>query len=325
MDNHAGNFNVEDLKWLGGIIDSDGCVSISKSKRKNSKIVYTPSICITNCNVIIIETVHYLLNYYNINHHIKANGTCKNIVISRPNVIVNFCELMSNTILVKAKEFLFIKAFCLSRIENVRLNGCNWKACYTDAEISIANKLSYLNLNHYRECIEYGISENIIDYDILNLFSLGWLAGFIDGDGCITINKMKRPSGKYQYQPLISIVTGSPLCKNILSIYLDRYNINYYMKKELPGTTHKSNCINKKFEFSIRSLESCIMISNLLKNKLYGKRDRCLDLINFCNSRFINKNKPYNDYEISLHDHIKNDIRDSSTTKSRTSYDEDIV
>lgn len=305
MDNHAGNFNNSDLKWLGGMVDSDGCVSISMNKRKNNKIVYTPSITITNSNKYIVETVHDLLNYYSINHHIKANGSCKNIVISRPNIIVSFCEMMKDTILVKTSELVLINKFCLNRIDNVRSAGCNWKACYTDLEKDIASELRFLNLNHYKECVEYGISENFISNRILNLFSLNWLAGFIDGDGCFTINKMKRLSGGYQYQPMAHIVTGSPLAKNLISIYLDRYNVNYYLKKTLSGVKHKNNCKSKKFEFYIRSLEDCITISNLVKNKLYGKRSVCTKLIAFCNSRLNNKNKPYNEYEIGLHDHIK--------------------
>ena len=305
MDNHAGNFNNCDLKWLGGILDSDGCVSISINKRKNNKVVYTPSITITNSNKYIIEAVHEILNFYSINHHIKPNGLCKNIVISRPNIIVNFCEVMKDNILVKTSELMLINKFCLYRIDNVKTAGCNWKAGYTDLEINIVSELRFLNLNHYKECIEYGISENFIDHRILNLFSLDWLAGFIDGDGCFTINKIKRVSGGYQYQPMTHIVTGSPLAKNLIVIYLDRYNINYYLKKSLPGVKHKNNCKNKKFEFYIRSLKGCITISNLVKNKLYGKKAICAKLIDFCNSRIDNKNKPYSDYEISLHNHVK--------------------
>lgn len=318
MDNHAGNFNKNDLKWLGGIIDSDGCVSISMNKRKNNKIVYTPSITITNSNKYIIEAVHEILNYYSVNHHIKANGSCKNIVISRPNIIVSFCELMKDKILVKTSELVLINKFCLSRIDNVRTAGCNWKAGYTELEKDVVSELRFLNLNHYKECIEYGISENFISHEVLNLFSLNWLAGFIDGDGCFTINKMRRVYGGYQYQPMVHIVTGSPLAKNLIVTYLDRYNINYYLKKSLPGVGHKNNCKNKKFEFYIRSLKDCITISNLIKNRLYGKKKICRQLIDFCNSRIGNKNKPYNDYEVDLHDQVKKLIKDPSTTISKT-------
>lgn len=325
MDNHAGNFNSNNLKWLGGIIDSDGCVSISMNKRKNNKIVYTPSITITNGNKCIVEVVHELLNHYNINHHIKPNGLCKNIVISRPNIIVNFCGLMKNNILVKVNELALINTFCLSRIDNVKTAGCNWKACYTESEIDIAVQLKFLNSNHYKECIEYGISENFLSHNILNMFSLNWLAGFIDGDGCFTINKMKRVSGGYQYQPMTHIVTGSPLAKNLISIYLDRYNVNYYLKKSLPGVKHKNNCKSKKFEFYIRSLKDCITISNLVKGKLYGKKEVCLKLIDFCNSRLDNKNKPYSDYEISLHDHIKKLLKTPQRLQAKHRNGEDIV
>ncbi len=319
MDNHAGNFNIKDLKWLGGLIDSDGCASISMNRRKNDRIVYTPTVTITNKNRVIIEVVHNLLIDYGINHHIKPNGSCKNIVISRPTVIVDFCALMYGNIIVKINEFSLLNTFCLNRIDNVNRSGCNWKATYTDTEINLAKELRKLNANHYGECVEYGITDNFIGHDSLMLFSLSWLSGFIDGDGCFTINKMKRPSGKYQYQPMVHIVTGSPLAKNIILVFLDRYNVNYYLKKSLPGKKHKANCRSKKFEFYIGSLGDCILMSELVSGKLYGKKERCLKLVEFCKSRLSRKNKPYNIYEINLHDWIKKDIKDPSTTTRKTS------
>jgi hypothetical protein len=325
MDNHAGNFNTKELKWLGGLIDSDGCVSISSSLRKNNKVVYTPNITVTNNNLNIVDKCIDVLSNHNINHHVKPNGLCKNITISRPTIISNFCRLMEDYILTKRQEFKLISHYCKCRIKNVETHGCNWKARYTEEEIKLVEELKYLNINHYKECLEYGISETIPNLKVLELFSLEWLAGFIDGDGCVTINKIKRANGSYQYQPMVHIVTGSPLSKSIISTYLDRYNINYYLKKQLPGVKHKPNCKNKKFEFYIRSMRDCINILHLVSDNLYGKKNRALKLSDFCYSRLSRINKSYNAYEIALHDWIKKDIKDSSTTKSKTSFDEDIV
>ena len=325
MDNHAGNFNIKDLKWLGGMIDSDGCIGISSSKRKHGNVVYTPSIIITNSSTIILDKCHEVLLNNNINHHIKPNQSCKNIVVSRPTVIVKFFDLMKYNILTKMSEFKLINKYCLCRIHNVKQYGCNWKAKYTEEELTIVEQLKQLNKKHYGECIEYGISETHPNIEAVSLFSLDWLAGFIDGDGCLTINKVRRPNGNFQYQPLVSIVTGSPLSKTIISTYLDRYNVDYYLRKKLPGVKHKSNCICKTFEFSIRNIASCIKLLNITVNKMNGKKNRGLKLKEFCESRLINKNKPYSIYEKSLHDYIKKDIRDTSTTKNKTPYGEDIV
>jgi hypothetical protein len=121
------------------------------------------------------------------------------------------------------------------------------------------------------------------------------------------------------------IVTGSPIAKNIISNFLDRYNINYYLKKQLPGKKHKPNCRNKKFEFYIRSHMDCKNISKLIENKLVGKQKRCKYLITFCDSRMLRTNKSYNNDELLLHDNIKKDIKDTSTTKCGTLISEDIV
>jgi len=325
MGNHAGNFDIAHLKWLGGLIDADGSIGISINTRKNNKIVYTPCIVITNSNAIMIERAHNILDQYKINHHIKPNGSCKNLTISRPNIIDLFCRLMNGLILVKNNELRLIHQFCLKRIININESGCNWKANYNKDEIDIVYELRSLNMRHYGKCEEYGIVDNEVSVDLLNCFSLEWLAGFIDGDGCFSISKIKRPSGKYQYQPLTSIVTGSLIAKNIISIYLDRYNINYYLNKSVSGPNHKPNCIKKKFEYVIRSQKDCIKIYNLLSNKVVGKKHRLKLLFNFCSSRLNRKNKPYSDFEIFLYKQLNDDIRGSSTTICKTSYDEEIV
>jgi hypothetical protein len=325
MGNQAGNFNINVLRWLGGIIDSDGSIGISKNIRKNNKFVYAPNIVVTNSNAIIIEQCHSVLLDNDINHHIKKNGTCSNIVIGRPGIIIKFYNLMKGFILTKHNELNLIYDFCNSRVKSVNNCGCNWKANYSDYEHAIYEKLKLLNKNHYGECLEYGITESFIDEYVLTKYTNSWLSGFIDGDGCITINKIKRPSGKYQYQPMVHIVTGSPISKQIISFYLDRYNINYYLKKGLPGVNHRPNCRYKKFEFYIRSFDDCMNVLKMITDNLYGKKNRALHLDSFCKSRKTNRNKPYSDYEINLFHKIKKDIKDTSTTISKTLNSEDIV
>lgn len=327
MDNHAGNFNRHNLKWLGGMIDSDGSIGISKSIRKSNNIVYTPSVAITSSSSFAVEYIDALLSAFDINHHIKGNSNGKNITINRPTVLDNFFRLMFENILVKSNELRLLHQFCLHRIKNVEDAGCNWKAKYTSHEIGIAEELSTLNKIHYRECEEYGIIDGVVNENILKLFDLYWLAGFIDGDGCITINKLKRKDGTFQYQPMLHIVTGSPLAKNILVTWLDRYNINYYLKKSLSGVKHKPNCSKKKFEFYIRSLEDCSKLGGLLLKKLYTKNKRCEHLIKFCESRMERVNKPYSDFEIDRYQAIQTliSIKDSSTTKRGAFINEDIV
>lgn len=327
MENHAGNFNRHNLKWLGGMIDSDGSISISKSIRKNNKIVYTPSVTITSSSPFAVEYIDRLLSAFNINHHIKNNSGCKNIVITRPTVLDKFFTLMFENVLVKCNEFRLLHQFCLKRIKNVEQAGCNWKANYTDSEIATAEELLTLNKLHYKECEEYGIIDGVVSEEVLNLFDLHWLAGFVDGDGCITINKIKRKNGTFQYQPMIHIVTGSPLAKNILVTWLDRYNINYYLKKSLSGVKHKPNCSKKKFEFYIRSLEDCSKLGNLLLDKLHTKKHRCIHLLDFCNSRINRVNKSYSEFELNKYQAIQEliSIKDSSTTIRGASTDEDIV
>lgn len=317
---------MKQLKWLSGIVDSDGYIGITRSHRKNDKTVFTPNVCVTNSNSLIIDEVVNIYKSFDIGHHVKKNGTCYVVTVSRPTMIIKLLDLIQPFVIVKNKELSLLQDFCKSRVAMVDNVGCNWKASYSPYETSIFDELKYLNTNHYSECVEYVISEYSIDEKILNKFNFIWLAGFIDGDGCITISKIRRPGGSYQYQPMIHVVTGSPLAKNILSTFFDLHNIDYYLKKSLPGVNHKENCKSKKFEFYIRSHGMCIKLLNLLNNNFIGKHDRAKALKSFCESRITDRHA-YTESEINHYTFIHNDIKDTSTTKSKTSFnkDEDIV
>ena len=325
IGNHAGNSNMNKLKWLCGIIDSDGCICITMSKRRNNKIVYTPNIVVTNSNHLIIDEVVGIYRAEGISFHVKNNGSCLSITVSRPTHLLKLVALLNPWLITKSKELELLNKFCNSRVENMLAHD-NKRAKYSDHEVSLASELKSLNSNHYGECIEYGISEYIIDNCVLDKFNFAWLSGFIDGDGCITINRIKRPNGTYQYQPMLHIVTGSPLSKNVISTFLDLHNVDYYLKKDLPGVNHKANCKSKKFEFYIRSNSMCVKLLSLLNYNMVGKLKRAILLKSFCESRLSNKGA-YTAVEIDYYTKIQNDIRDTSTTKSKTllTKSEDIV
>jgi len=296
---------VKEKQWLGGLFDSDGCFGISKCTRKGGNIVYAPAVVITSKYSKLVSVVHDLFNRLEINHHIKKNGSCFNITIQRLSVIVKLHEILNFYVITKAAEFELLADFCRSRLVHE-----NKRASYTEKEHNLYRDLSSLNEAHYGECLEYSISYEMVFPDQLEKLSLYWLAGEVDGDGEINIHKIDRPKGGFQLRSTITIVTGSPLTKNLVASLLDRYNIDYYLHKQLPGVRHKPNCRYKKFSFSIRKLDACVRVCELLEGKLVLKNKNLLVLKDFCSARQKNPLVKYSEQEIAYYNTIKGLLND---------------
>ncbi len=74
MDNQQATLTTEDLAWLGGIIDGEGCISLSVRTRKStingSNKNYRPWIVISNSDPFTINECHRILNLAGIGHWI---------------------------------------------------------------------------------------------------------------------------------------------------------------------------------------------------------------------------------------------------------------
>ncbi len=67
MDNPQATTTKEDLSWVGGIIDGEGCISLCKRNRKGT-INYRPIILISNTDKRMIEEVSSILKKATIGH-----------------------------------------------------------------------------------------------------------------------------------------------------------------------------------------------------------------------------------------------------------------
>jgi len=70
MDNQQATLTDMELGWLGGVVDSDGCISMSKSDRGNY-ILYGCDIVFTNTDPVFIEEVARLLNKAGVGCHVR--------------------------------------------------------------------------------------------------------------------------------------------------------------------------------------------------------------------------------------------------------------
>lgn len=70
MGNQQATGNLE-LAWLGGIMDGEGCFSLSKRMRKGKLTNYNTNIIVSNSDPRIIERAHLILEDNGIGHYVN--------------------------------------------------------------------------------------------------------------------------------------------------------------------------------------------------------------------------------------------------------------
>lgn len=67
MDNPQATLTTEDLAWLGGVIDGEGCIALNRRVRGNA-VNYHPQIVISNTDPFMIEECGRILRLAGIGH-----------------------------------------------------------------------------------------------------------------------------------------------------------------------------------------------------------------------------------------------------------------
>jgi len=70
MDNQQATLTDMELGWLGGVIDSDGCISMSYSERSTYHL-YGCDIVVTNTDPVFIDEVARLFNKGGVGCHVR--------------------------------------------------------------------------------------------------------------------------------------------------------------------------------------------------------------------------------------------------------------
>lgn len=118
------------LDWVGGIIDGEGCITItSYFKRYNGTNIFTatPIIQITNTNYKLISLVEMVYDREGIRHYIcQTQPKAKNTKIRYDIKIQGLercreaCEILKPYIFVKDEQINLIEEFCNHRLSLVR-------------------------------------------------------------------------------------------------------------------------------------------------------------------------------------------------------------
>ena len=234
--------------------------------------------------------------------------------VRRLGKVVELSDILTGSLVGKRNQLITLTEFCRYRLDKILTYG---KKCNLD-DFSL-RFTSIVN--------DFNIKCNLKDYGFRNE-SLEWLAGFTDGDGCITIKRTKRSDGNFRYRPYISFTTTNLSTLNNITSILDSNNIKYCIRERAKGKKYSRNRHYTCYEVEVCNLYDCYNLSYLLKSRVNGKITECCILYTFCKSRIGKNTRPYSNYSVKLYDIIvkeksKYNIKGSSTTIRKESSIED--
>ena len=130
--------------------------------------------------------------------------------------------------------------------------------------------------------------------------NLAWLAGFIDGDGTITLNKQRMSKDRIIYTPLVGVTnTDHSLIEEVAEV-LTELEIGYYICQHKT----KNGIAKKLFTKGFKRVKKLLpLIIPELRGK---KKQQAVLLLEWINSRAqTGNNNTYTDNELLLFAQIK--------------------
>jgi len=130
--------------------------------------------------------------------------------------------------------------------------------------------------------------------------NLAWLAGYINGDGTLTLNKQRMGKGRIIYTPLVGLTgTDHSLIEEVAEIFKS-IGVGFYVTKYAT-----QNGIAKKV--FVKGFKRVQKLLPLLIPELRGKKkQQAILLLEWINSREqTGNNCTYTDYELQLFAQIK--------------------
>ena len=135
----------------------------------------------------------------------------------------------------------------------------------------------------------------------LQCSDLGWLAGIIDGEGCITLGRQKRRKNHIQYEPKVDIANTDIRIINRAREVLQGLGVGSYT------LTRKTSAGNEIYHLSCNGFKRCKrLIANILPFLVSFKRERAILVLEFIAWReSLPEKAPYGEKEAALYEAIK--------------------
>jgi len=127
------------------------------------------------------------------------------------------------------------------------------------------------------------------------LIALGWLAGIIDGEGCISLRKNNRKNQTFLIRPSITIVNTDNRIINKICEILDDYNLPYW-KTQYEATKHWKS----RYVIEVSGIKRCLKILPIIYPHLIGKQLQAKLIWDWCKSRLTVPRKYYSDADLGI-------------------------
>ena len=117
------NQQVKELAYLAGIIDGEGCITLSLQQYRKGRYRLLPSIQIANTSQVLVDYLSNLLYKYGIAHHIcwhkgkgKAGKPWASVVVQRFSMLKNLAVLMQPFLIIKKRQAEILADFLSGRL-----------------------------------------------------------------------------------------------------------------------------------------------------------------------------------------------------------------
>jgi hypothetical protein len=308
------NVSKNDLNYIAGFLDGEGCVSIRKlnMKRKcgSERFIFAPIIEMSNTNLEVLEFIRERLGL-TVNVNIHESGCRGNRKMSYKFAIkgwrncLHTAKMLIPYSIVKQKQLYILIKFCEGRTEKLFMN-----TPYEEKDYEYYNTIFKLN--------SHGKSDDVPQIDMegrflteRNVGTIGnpkignskieimseenaqYLAGFFDAEGNITLGKT---SGRLHLY--IAFVSTN---KAIIDFIKNTIGIN----NKISIIDHKKLSEKIAYRITITSFENCHSFGIKIFPFLIVKRERMQTVIDYIEMRISKGKSPYGEEENIFYERMK--------------------
>lgn len=237
-----------ELAWLAGFFDAEGSVFVTKQydhgKREKERL--KGNVSLINRGKHVMATAIEIMDRMGTRPYVyeEKGGKYTRAILGSKAKIIRFLEQIEPLLSGKRAEAQHM---------------IRWLRDGNDQSKYILRK---------REC------RDDLLVDIGDLIS-PWIAGFIDGDGCITIRQHKKLDGSIAYAPLIAFSNNDKMGLDRIRMYLDKLCLRYSENTNKYNVTHVHVVEKNSCERILRDVEIYLVEkkpqASILRRYLHGE------------------------------------------------------